>query len=161
MTVVSNTTPLIKLAKINQLDLLLKVFGSINIPSAVYYEITNFKAPGQQEVKTFDWIIHQNISDQKLSTALQKEIDKGEAEAIILALELKADLLIIDEKKGRAVASDYGIDKIGTIGLLQVAKNRQIIKEIKPYLDELIQKGGFWVDQKLYKDVLLNNKEKP
>ena len=153
MTIVSNTTPLIKLAKINLLDLIQKIFNKINIPSAVYFEITNFNAPGSHEVKTFDWIIHQKISDQNLSIALQKEIDKGEAEAIILALELKADLLIIDEKKGRALASDFGIEKIGTIGLLRIAKDKKIISTIKPYLDQLIHDAGFWIDPKLYRDI--------
>ncbi|MCT7983462.1 DUF3368 domain-containing protein [Laspinema sp. A4] len=87
--------------------------------------------------------------------ALQQEpLDPGEAEAIALARELNADRLLIDERKGRAVASRLGIKLTGVLGILIVAKRRELITEIKPLIDELIDISRFRVGDELYARVL-------
>lgn len=159
MTVVSNTSPIINLASIGKLELLKQLYGKITIPSAVFKEITDYQQPGSTEVKNYDWIIKQDIKNTPLAVALQNNLDKGESEAITLAVDLNADLLLIDEKAGRLMASELNIKRIGVIGILKYAKISGSIQEIKPLLDDLIHTAGFWVDKALYDAVLKDNCE--
>lgn len=87
-------------------------------------------------------------------------MDIGEAEAITLASETGADLLLIDELLGRSVADRLGIVYTGTLGTLTLAKKKRIIPEIKPFLDNLAEVSGFWIGNKLYAEVLKQNGEK-
>jgi uncharacterized protein len=156
MIVVSNTSPLINLANIGQLQLLQQLYGQVIIPPAVYDEIVIAGAgqPGAMEVKTYDWIKVEQISNQQMVTLLQVDVDIGEAEAIVLALELKPDLLLLDERKGRQVASNLGIKFTGILGILTEAKNHKLINAIKPIMDDLIKQVGFRIGSKLYQRVL-------
>jgi len=86
--------------------------------------------------------------------ALLSQIDPGEAEAIVLALELSADMLLIDERLGRRVAKDFQLPVTGSLGLLRDAKTQGFIPAVKPYLDKLINNGAFRVSQRLYAEVL-------
>ena len=81
-------------------------------------------------------------------------LDPGEAEAIVLAIELKADALLIDEKKGRKIAQEYGIVITGLLGILIDSKAENLIQEVKPILDRLIFEIGFRISPKLYQDIL-------
>ena len=81
-------------------------------------------------------------------------LDEGESEAIALAMELRADLLLIDERKARLVARRFGSHHIGIVGMLIEAKQNGLIKAVKPFLDDLMIKAGFWISQKLYNRVL-------
>lgn len=93
MTVVSNTSPITNLAGIGQLDLLHQLYGSITIPQAVYNEMATISrtVPGALEVQTLSWITVQPVADSKQVEALRAVLDPGEAEAIVLALELNAE----------------------------------------------------------------------
>jgi uncharacterized protein len=106
--VVSDTSPINNLAAINQLQLLQQLYGTILIPEAVYRELTDpsFPVAGAAEVQTFDWIQILSVTDRTVVEALGNELDVGEAEAIALALalETKAELVLIDERRGRLVA---------------------------------------------------------
>jgi predicted nucleic acid-binding protein len=156
MIVVSNTSPLINLANIGQLHLLKQLYGEVIIPPAVYDEIViaGVGQPGAMEVKIYDWFKVEQISNQQMVTLLQIDVDIGEAEAIVLALEMKPDLLLLDERKGRQVASNLGIKFTGILGILIEAKNNQLINAIKPIMDDLIKQVGFRVSSKLYQRVL-------
>lgn len=92
------------------------------------------------------------------SQFLQAQLGNGESEAIALAKEIKADLLILDEKKARRIAKLNGITVIGTIGVLQKAKDQGFVNNMKACLDDLIQ-SGIWLDVKLYQFVLEQNNE--
>jgi len=156
MIVVSNTSPIVNLAAIGQLDLLRLLYGKVAIPQAVYNEIvvTGTGQPGATEVETFDWIEIKQATNQAAVASLKLELDEGEAEAIALALELKADLLLLDERKGRMTASRLGLKFIGLLGVLMEAKHKGLILAIRPIMDDLIGKAGFWISQKLYDHVL-------
>jgi len=154
--VVSNTSPIINLAAIGQLDILRQLYGVIAIPESVYHEIavTGSGEAGSLEVQTFDWIETKKATNRLQVAALQIELDKGEAEAISLALELKADLLLLDERRGRTVASRLGLKAVGILGCLIEAKKKGFISSVKPILDNLITRSGFWVTENLYTRVL-------
>jgi predicted nucleic acid-binding protein len=154
--VVGNTSPIINLAAVGQLQLLRQLYGQIVIPQAVHREIAIVGAgqPGASQVESSDWIDVRPVSDPTLVASLQLKVDEGEAEAIALAAALNADLLLMDERRGRAAASHLGLRYIGLLGILVEAKHKSLVSAIKPILDDLIEKAGFWVGQELYDRVL-------
>ncbi len=156
MIVVSNTSPLVNLAVVGQLDLLRQLYGRVVIPQAVRDEIVIGGAgqPGAVEVERLDWIETRQASNLTAVASLQLQVDQGEAEAIALAVELKADLLLLDERKGRAIASKLGLARIGLLGVLVEARAKGLIPAIKPVVDALIGKAGFWISKELYDRVL-------
>jgi predicted nucleic acid-binding protein len=156
VTVVSNTSPLINLAAVGQLDLLRQLYGKIVIPQAVFREVVVVGAgqPGTTEVQTLSWIEMVQVTNQPLLASLRLDLDEGEAEAIALAVELGADLLLLDERRGRAVASRLGLKFIGLLGILIEAKHEGLIAAIQPILDDLITTAGFWISNQLYSRVL-------
>ena len=141
MIVIADTSPIISLLKINRLDLLSELFGSIFIPEAVYNELTqNEKYHIEAEL-----IIHSNfienkqVSDVQSVSILQNVVllDNGESEAIILFNELNAQLLLIDERRGREIAEKLNIPISGTFGILLKAFEKNLLtrQEIFEYLD--------------------------
>ena len=159
MAVVSDTSPLTNLIAINRLDLLHQLYGRITIPEAVLHELTSSskgdQEPGtamlaEDELQALSWIEIRAITDRPLVASLLLELDEGEAEAIALAVELKAELLLIDERRGRRTAARLGVRPTGLLGALIEAKHRGFIPEIKSLLDDLIVKAGFWISRELY-----------
>jgi len=161
MRVVSNTSPLLNLATIGQLNLLKELYGRVILPPAVYHEIVEAGAgqPGAKEVQASDWLEVRPVINQSLVTALQVDVDVGEASAMVLALELTADLLLLDERKGRLVASRLGLKMTGVLGILIEAKRHGLISAVKPILDSLVEQVSFRVSPQLYQEVLQMAKE--
>jgi uncharacterized protein len=93
LIIISDTSPINNLAAINQLHLLQQIYGTVIIPEAVYRELTDptFPVAGATEVQTLDWIQTRQITDRTMLELLSTELDPGEAEAIVLALEIGAD----------------------------------------------------------------------
>ncbi|MEO0374261.1 MAG: DUF3368 domain-containing protein [Cyanobacteria bacterium P01_A01_bin.17] len=156
--VVSDTSPLSGLAIAGYLSLLQQLYGQVVIPVAVADEL---KRGGQDDPRinaalTPDWIAVQQPQDLALVAALQADhnLDRGESEAIALALELKADELLIDERLGRREASRLGLSITGLLGILLVAKRRGLVGAIRPIVDALINEAGFRVSSRLYAEVL-------
>ncbi len=152
MIVVSNTTPLISLASIAQTELLRTLFQQIIIPDAVYAEIKAGHGFGYTEVDA-DFISVRPIVNLARRSALLNQMDLGEAETIVLATELGADYVIIDDSVGYAVAKSSGLPVIRTLSLLLRAKNKGLIPLVKPFLEEMIRKGR-WYSPKLCRQFL-------
>lgn len=164
MIVVSDTSPITNLAAIGQLDLLRQLYDYIIIPEVVYSEMVaaGKPVPGAIEVQTLAWIQVQKIEDSKRVLALQasqSNIDLGEAEAITLALELNADLLLMDERRGRALAQNCGLNVTGLLGVLLQAKRKGLISWVKPIVDELIEKADFRLNSQLYLAIMQSANE--
>jgi uncharacterized protein len=138
--VVSDTTAITHLARIGALDLLHRLYIKIYIPEAVYQELTSHgqNIPGAKEVLSCSWINTKKITNREKVIFLSSFLDPGESEAIALAQEINADLLIMDERKGRAQAKTMGLNITGMIGILVFAKEKGLISEIRPFLDKLI-----------------------
>lgn len=156
MIIVSDTSPLNNLAAINQLHLLHQLYGTVLIPEAVFRELTDpsFPVAGSIEVQTFDWIQTCAVGDRTLVEALSNELDIGEAEAIALAVEIQADQVLIDERRGRLIAARLNLRYTGIVGILVEAKSQSLISEVKPLLDALVNDAGFWIAESLYNRVL-------
>jgi uncharacterized protein len=164
MIVISDTSPITNLAAIGQLDLLRQIYGTIVIPLAVYREMAaaGKTVPGSIEVQTLPWIQTQTLGNVQRAIDLQvshDQIDVGEAEAIVLALELKADVLLMDERRGRALANTYALNVIGLLGVLLQAKRNGMIPAVKPLMDQLIEQADFRVSPALYNLVLQSASE--
>ncbi len=153
MIVVSDSSVIISLWRIQRLELLQQLFGEVVIPFAVASEISVHGKPGSDLLSEASWIKQVSLSDstfvQRLMTGTPG-LDVGESEAIVLALELKADALLIDDRHGRRVAERMGIPIIGVIGILLQAKRAGLLVEIRPVLDDLVEEVGFRLSQKLY-----------
>jgi len=98
MSVVSNASPLINLARIGQLDLLVQLYGELVVPEAVWREVVlkGTEQPGAKEIETAPWVQVRLVTNRELVRALRQELDAGETEAIALALEIRAEFLLMD-----------------------------------------------------------------
>lgn len=154
--IVSNTSPIINLACIDRLDVLPALFGEIAIPDAVFHEIAvaHPDAPGASDVRTAPWVRRRSVVNRPLVDSLRLELDPGEAEAIACAVEANAQLLLIDERRGRLVALRLGLATTGLMGVLLLARKKGLIVSIRPLLDDLRRVAGFWIGDALYAQVL-------
>jgi hypothetical protein len=144
LIVVSDTSPILNLAAVDKLHLLRELYSEIVIPPAVQAELSN-----NGVALDLPWarVVGPNGRDDVL--ALREELDPGEAEAIVLASELGANLVLIDEKRGRRIAAHRGLEVTGLLGVLAEAKARGLISRCQPVLDEMIQVAGFWIGDEL------------
>ncbi len=156
MIVVSNTSPIVSLASIGHLKILQQLYGKIMIPQAVHHEIVVKGAgkPGSEEVQNLEWIETRRVTNTLLLHALEVQLHTGEAEAIVQASEIQADLLLLDERNARKIASHMGLTFIGVLGVLIKAKQEGIIDLVQPLLNDLRIKAGFWISDNLYSEVL-------
>ena len=156
MIVVSDTSPVMNLAIIGQLQLLERLYGVVSIPEGVAEELKVLAQYHEelQGVLQQDWLKICRVSNSLAVQTLILELDQGEAEAIVLAQEKRADLLLMDEKRGRKIAQQLGIKVLGVVGVLLQAKEQKLTDAVKPHLNELITRAGFWVGEELYRRVL-------
>jgi predicted nucleic acid-binding protein len=153
MTVVSDSTPLIALAKINRLDLLKDFFGEIYIPEEVYDEVVRRggNLAGSSEVASCSWIKVESVKNRMAVETLSLTLDKGEAEAIVLSRE-KESLLIIDDGAGRKTAELLGVKITGTVGILLLASKDGRLS-LRKTMDEL-KSVGFRLSETQYQRIL-------
>lgn len=142
--IISDTSCLIALAKIGELDLLKDLFHEIIITKSVDEE---YGEPLP------DWILITDVKNRSKQIELEKRLDRGEASSIALALEIDNSTLIIDEIKGRKIAEALQIDIIGTIGIILLANMRGLISNPLDLI-HLLVKNGFRVSDKLLKMIL-------
>jgi predicted nucleic acid-binding protein len=148
--VVSDTSVISNLWMVGKLDLLQQLFQEIFIPLAVQAELIDLEKRSAFRLKDFPWLREKSIIDLSRLSFFTGKLDPGEAEAIILSEEMAADLIIIDEAKGRAVARSLGIPLTGLLGVLLEAKQQRLLTQIKPVMDQLRSKAGFYIDENLY-----------
>ena len=149
--IVSDTSCIGYLIQINRLNLLHILYGKIIIPDAVNEEILILKNKGHSlsEFQSADWIEIYTANNLSNIKEYNSVLDRGELQAISIAIELNADLIIIDEKLGRFVATSLGFEITGLVGILITAKNKGLISSIKEILDEIILLGCR-INKKLY-----------
>ena len=159
MIVVSDTTPLISLLKIDRIDLLEKLFGQVLIPQAVFDELTadvRFELEAEQ-IRQKQFIKVKAVRNSESARILKRAtgLDQGESEAIILTDEQNADVLLMDEAKGRAVSFQMGFRIMGTIGILMAAyeENELTAIEVRECVEGL-QRAGRHISQKHYQMLL-------
>ncbi len=130
--IISDTSCLIALSKIDKLDLLKDLYHEIIITKEVYQEFGG-SLP--------DWIIISEVKDKQKQKEIEQRLDRGEASSIVLALEIKNATLIIDEIKGRKIAQSFNIDIIGTIGIILLAEKKGLISDVISLILRLVNKG--------------------
>jgi len=159
MIVVSDTTPIISLIKIRQLDLLEKLFENVKIPVGVYEELTSNPIYQEEveQIRQSSFIEIVSVKDRKSVTIFRKAtgLDKGESEAIVLSEEIHADSLLMDERKGRQVARQMGITITGTLGILLSAYEEKLLtaETVVECLDTM-KNSGRRISDSLYDELI-------
>jgi len=158
LIIVSDTSVITNLAAIQHLQLLPQLYNQVIIPEAVYRELTEIASPvpGTIEAQSAPWLEVRQAKDLDVIEQLQTiaRLDPGESEAIVIAIEFNADLLLIDERRGRAEANRLGLRITGLLGVLVEAKQQGWIEAVKPLVDALIETSEFRVSTALYKQIL-------
>lgn len=157
--VVSDSSTLIHLAAIVRLALLKVFYGRITVPPAVWREVVQqgggrAGAVEVEQAHQAGWIEVLAPTDTALLRLLRRDLDEGESEVIALAIEQRAELVLLDESDARRIAELYGLSKTGIIGLLIRAKQEGHVDSLKAELDRLMHQGGFWVEERLYNRAL-------
>jgi uncharacterized protein len=148
MIVVSDTSPITALITIQQIDLLRQLYGEVKIPPAVAKELFAYHAELPSFIQTVPVV---NIP---LLAELKRHLDLGEAEAIVLAKEIHADLLLIDESLGREAARHEHLPVIGLMGVLLIAKKKGLIFILSEIIERLESEAGFYLSRPVKERVL-------
>jgi predicted nucleic acid-binding protein len=163
MPVVSNTSPILNLAVIGRLSLLHDQFGEIWIPDAVLEELRiQEDLPGTQVIRQAlkdKWMRIQEVSDQSLVRVLRRDLDNGEAAAIALAVQVKAEWILLDEKEGRKIAKSLGLKVAGILGILLRAQHEGRLPSLRTVMDQLRDVAGFRIGAELYADLMRESSE--
>ena len=151
MSIVSNTSPILNLAAIGEEGLLEGLYGRVLVPPAVEQEIRRLPTTRSRfaAVTLPAFVTVVAVQNTPLATALKLQLDPGEAEAIALAVEQQATRLLVDEHRGRTVAKRMGVPTLGCFGILLEAKQRGLVREIRPLIQKLETEAGFWVGEAL------------
>jgi predicted nucleic acid-binding protein len=156
MVIISDSSPLILLARIGLLSLVKELFQEIIIPQEVYQEVViqGESRPGSREAKEASWIKVERVLNLELIEAFHHHgLSRKDAAVIALAQEKQADAVLMDEQRGRAICRETGLEVIGTGGLLVRAKEKGLIPNIRSPLDGLIRQG-FRLTPELYETFL-------
>jgi predicted nucleic acid-binding protein len=152
--VIADASPLIALHQIGQISLIELLFGPILIPSAVSREVS----PSLPVLPA--WITTRYLTQPLPSEIIKASLGAGESETLALALEVRAGLIVLDERPARKLALVLDIPVVGTAGILLAAKRAGFIPEVRPLLDALIE-HGFRVSNALRDRVLADAAEVP
>jgi uncharacterized protein len=158
MPVVSNTSPILNLAIIGQLELLHQQFDEVLIPPAVLSELKlDSELPGVELIRLalqHNWLRSIELSSVVVARALKRDLDDGEAEAIALALQLGLTTVLIDEHDGRAVAKAMGLTPIGVLGVLLRAKRTSNLDSVAAAMRAMQDQAGFFIADDLFASIL-------
>ena len=144
--VVADASPLIALHQLGHLSLLARLFSRIEIPLAVAEEV----APSVPKLPV--WIIVRELSRPASPEILRAGLGRGETEALSLAQGIRAELVIVDDRPARELATKLGLSVAGTAGILTRAKRAGLVPVVRP-LDQLM-KLGFRISPAIIERVL-------
>lgn len=149
--VVADSSPLIALARVSRIELLREIFGHLLVPDAVWREVMTAGAdkPGAVDIAHADWIQRRSVADPSLVHLLRQDLGAGEAEAIVLARETNADVILMDERLGRSAARRLGLRVVGLVGVLIEARDRGLLADAHGIVTDLHAKAGFWLSEEL------------
>lgn len=156
MVAVSDSSPLLLFTGIGRLALLNSLFGEVIVPKAVWIEVvTNGNnRPGAAEVSGESWIRQIGADQSSLLPELTDELGQGEAEAIAVAIQLGGQTpLILDDRKGRRIATALGLPVVGSAGVLLLAKEAGFIPQVRSLLDEL-RLAGLYLDDATLNEIV-------
>lgn len=153
-TVIVNTSPLLYLHQVGQLQLLQQVYGKITVPTAVRQELEVGKEQGVDvpEINSIAWIEIRPVTSTVLVPAVI-DLGQGEAEVLALGLEIPDSLLIFDDKLARRIADLYKLKYTGTLGILVKAKQVGYLPAVAPII-AMLQSQGMWLNDKIVNDIL-------
>ena len=155
MLVVSDTSPIRALSALDLLSVLHALYGELLVPPSVARELAvSVRNLGAIDVSQLDFVRIQEPTDQAMLAKMRARLDAGEAEAITLAIETHAEVILIDEARGRKVAASLGLRRVGVIGILLEAKKRGIISQVAPSLETLDRTITFRLSAALKKQAL-------
>ena len=164
MPVVSNTSPILNLAIIGKLSLLHEQFETIWIPSAVIDELRiQEELPGCSEIRKAieeGWLTVIDVKDKDKVKLLNRDLDRGESEAITLALQVNAEWILVDEREARKICKSIGLNVTGVLGIILKAWRNGKLSSLQEVLDELIDKAGFRISNILYANILAEGIER-
>lgn len=146
--VIADSTPLIVLANVSQLDILRRLYGGVIIPRAVYLEVTSKSDAASRAVRSCDWIQIRDVGDPGRKSEFRSRLHDGEVEAMLLAQDLSADLILIDDATARTAAESMGLTVTGTMGVLIRAKRDGVVEDVRPILEGMLA-NGFYVSGRL------------
>ena len=158
MIIICDSSPIIALSILDSLHLLDHLFKEVIVPRSVFNELTVKRKPEADKITVWAKDKLAESTDEQLVQTFSLLLDKGEAEAMSLYWEKKADFLLIDEKKGRRIAAYNHIKIIGTLGILLLSKEKGLIPAIKPLLD-ILQHSYIRISDDLYQQALKLAKE--
>ncbi|MHA1582420.1 MAG: DUF3368 domain-containing protein [Candidatus Baldrarchaeia archaeon] len=151
MKVVCNSGPLIALSKVGKLEVLRKLFGEIFISETVWNELVEKgrNKSGSKEVEKAEWIKVRKVLNRLSVQLLLKEVDVGEAETIVLAKELNAGLVLMDDEVPREIAKSLELNVAGTIAVLFEAWKRSILTQNPVEVALEMKARGVWLSNEL------------
>ena len=155
MTIVSDSSPLIALSKLNLLFILQEFFGEIVIPPEVWKEVVERgkgKA-GSEAIRKAKWINVREVGDDLSVEVLCREIEKGEAEAIILAKRINADVLILDERIPREIAEAIGLKVVGSPALIHESIERGLVNQTLEDITKKMRERKIWISDEIIERV--------
>ena len=148
--VVSDASPIRALHHLGLLSLGRDLYGSVIVPEAVRRELLERTTTCPAlEIREFEGFSVQAPRFKPSDLGVPPDLDPGETEAITLAIELHADLVLMDERKGTDAARQLGLTTIGVIGVLLEAKRRGLIKRVLPCVDRLVSEMRFYASPTL------------
>jgi hypothetical protein len=155
LKVVCNTSPLILLAKIDRLGLLFRLYDEVAIPVSVLGEI---RARSTEETTAIEALVKNQVlqlqrGSPEVLESVPADLGAGEREAIALAIETEADIVVLDDRAGRRVARERDLSVTGTIGILIEARARHMIPSVRRELDRLVE-AGMWINEAFYHRIL-------
>lgn len=162
MKAVADSSVLISLSNIGQLNLLKEMFSQVAIPKEVYEEVVTRGGDreGAKEVKGASWLKVLKVRDRSIVKLLRSSLDPGEAEVLALGFGKKFEYILVDEREARNMAKDLGMKVLGSIGVLIWGKRKGMIEEVKPLLKEMAE-SNFRISDELFSRVLKEVGEQP